>query len=215
MIGAFLRRVRRILSAQNSWHALRDYVSVHPAAIVDETAAVALLARPASPQAMVVIGEGSHVFSTFSLLRAEATIRVGARCQLGRSHFVSAAGIDVGDDVIMSWGVTVLDSDNHSPFWEERRGDVERGRRGYLESGGSNIALHHDWSRAPMAPVRIGAKAFIGCNVTILKGVSIGEGAVIGAGSVVTRDVRPWHVAAGNPCRELRPIAPARPSPLT
>jgi acetyltransferase-like isoleucine patch superfamily enzyme len=62
-----------------------------------------------------------------------------------------------------------------------------------------------------MAPVRIGDKAFIGCNVLILKGVTIGEGAVIGAGSVVTRDIAPWHVAAGNPCRELRPVAPARP----
>ena len=55
------------------------------------------------------------------------------------------------------------------------------------------------------------SESFIGCGVIILKGVTIGEGAVIGAGSVVTRDIAPWHVAAGNPCRELRPIEQARP----
>jgi galactoside O-acetyltransferase len=124
---------------------------------------------------------------------------------------VSAARIEIGDDVIMSWGVTVLDSDNHSPFWAERSGDVERGREGYRESGGRDIARRHDWTYVKMAPIRIGSKAFIGCNVIVLKGVTIGEGAVIGAGSVVTRDIAPWHVAAGNPCRELRPIGQARP----
>ena len=40
---------------------------------------------------------------------------------------------------------------------------------------------------------------WIGFDVTILKGVTIGEGAVIGAKSVVTKDVEPWTVVAGNP----------------
>ncbi len=212
MIGALFERVRRVLRAQNSWHDNRDYASIHPSALIDASAAINLLRRPEPARHVLRIGEGSHVFSTFSLLRPEASIRVGARCQLGRSQFISAVSIEIGDDVIMSWGVTVLDSDNHSPYWSERSGDVERGRRGYLESGGLDIARHHDWSRAAMAPVRIGDKAFIGCNVLILKGVTIGEGAVIGAGSVVTRDIAPWHVAAGNPCRVLRPVAPARPA---
>ncbi len=212
MIGAFLRRVMRVLRAQNSWNANRDYVSVHPGALVDESANLNLLRRPSEPRILLSIGDGSHVFSIFSILRPEASIRVGARCQLGRSQIVSAISVEIGDDVIMSWGVTVLDSDNHSPYWSERDGDVERSRRGYLETGGADIARHQDWSVVGMAPVRIGAKAFIGCNVIILKGVTIGEGAIIGAGSVVTRDIAPWHAAAGNPCRELHPVPQARPA---
>ena len=50
----------------------------------------------------------------------------------------------------------------------------------------------------------IGDNVWLGGNVTVLPGVSIGEGSVIGAGSVVTRDVPPHAVAAGNPARILR-----------
>jgi len=46
--------------------------------------------------------------------------------------------------------------------------------------------------------------AYIGCNVTVLAGVTIGKGAAIGAGSVVTKDILPGAVAAGVPCRILR-----------
>ena len=55
-------------------------------------------------------------------------------------------------------------------------------------------------------PVRIGNDVWIGGHAVITQGVTIGDGAVIGAGSVVTHDIPPRVVAAGNPCRVLRPI---------
>ncbi|ARV28009.1 DapH/DapD/GlmU-related protein, partial [Vibrio anguillarum] len=45
--------------------------------------------------------------------------------------------------------------------------------------------------------------ASIGANTTILPGVTIGEGALVGAGSVVTKDVKPFTIVAGNPAREI------------
>ncbi len=54
--------------------------------------------------------------------------------------------------------------------------------------------------------VTIGDNVWIGGNVVICPGVRIGDNVVIGAGSVVTRDIPDWSVAAGNPCRVLRPI---------
>ncbi len=45
---------------------------------------------------------------------------------------------------------------------------------------------------------------YIGCNTTVLAGVTIGAGAKIGAGSIVTKDIPPGATAAGNPCRVLR-----------
>jgi acetyltransferase-like isoleucine patch superfamily enzyme len=56
------------------------------------------------------------------------------------------------------------------------------------------------------APITLADDVFIGMQVLILKGVTIGKNAVIGAGSVVTRDIPPNSIAAGNPARVLRTL---------
>ena len=58
-------------------------------------------------------------------------------------------------------------------------------------------------------PVRIGNDCWFGANVTVCPGVSVGEGCVIGAGSVITRDIPPGVLAAGVPCRVIRPLTEA------
>ena len=55
-------------------------------------------------------------------------------------------------------------------------------------------------------PVQIFDNVWIGGNVTFLPGVKISQGAIIGAGSVVTEDIPPYVIAAGNPCRVIRSI---------
>ncbi|SUJ29323.1 Galactoside O-acetyltransferase [Sphingobacterium spiritivorum] len=55
-------------------------------------------------------------------------------------------------------------------------------------------------------PITIGDNVWIGGNAVVNPGVTIGENTVIGAGSVVTRDIPANVIAAGNPCRVLRPI---------
>ena len=57
-------------------------------------------------------------------------------------------------------------------------------------------------------PITVGDNVWFGGNAAVLPGVTIGSGTVIGAGSVVSRDIPPNVVAAGNPCRVLRPICP-------
>jgi galactoside O-acetyltransferase len=63
-----------------------------------------------------------------------------------------------------------------------------------------------EWDHIAHAPVAISNRAWIGFNVSILKGVTIGEGAVVGACSVVTRDVPPYSLVAGNPARVVRTL---------
>lgn len=55
-------------------------------------------------------------------------------------------------------------------------------------------------------PIHIGSDCWLGGNVIVLPGVNIGNGASIGAGSVVTKDVPPFTVVAGNPARVIRTI---------
>jgi len=95
----------------------------------------------------------------------------------------------------MSWGVTVVDHDSHSLNWTERQHDVADWTRGVKR-----------WDSVTVRPVRIGNKTWIGFGASILKGVSVGEGAVVGANAVVTRDVPPYTVVAGNPARVVRQL---------
>jgi maltose O-acetyltransferase len=54
------------------------------------------------------------------------------------------------------------------------------------------------------SPVTIGKDVWIGASAVILPGITIGDGAVIGAGSVVTKDVSPYTIVAGNPAKMIK-----------
>ncbi|MFQ3669511.1 MAG: putative colanic acid biosynthesis acetyltransferase, partial [Fimbriimonadaceae bacterium] len=66
----------------------------------------------------------------------------------------------------------------------------------------------HDFSKRSMplvyGPIVVGRDAWVAAWVFVGPGVTIGEGAVVGARSVVAKDVPPWTVCAGNPCRPIR-----------
>ncbi len=202
----FYQQLAKYGNPRSPWEIYKDYIKIHPTTLIDEAAFVRIFNPQIPSDICLSIGEECHIFSTFSLLLSQAKIRIGKRCQLGASQFICAESIDVGDDVIMGWGVTVIDSDNHSINWNDRKNDVRRCRKSYLETKGSDVGRFHDWSKVKIKKVTIGDKCWIGFNAIILKGVTIGEGAVIGAGSVVTSDVKPWHVGAGNPFSHIGKI---------
>ncbi len=131
------------------------------------------------------IGEGVHFEPTF-------------RCEFGRNIHIGnnfyanfdcvmldGGGIFIGDDVLLAPRVGIYTS-NHAIDPAERA------------AGGCYAK-----------PVRIGNRVWIGAGVHVNQGVTIGDGSVIGSGSVVTSDIPPNVVAAGVPCRVLRPITDA------
>jgi acetyltransferase-like isoleucine patch superfamily enzyme len=146
----------------------------------------------------LAVGDHSIVLANIRFEDSGAVMRIGNRCFIGKSDLICYRSIEIGDDVIMSWGVTITDHDSHSLDWQQRRNDVLEWHKG-----------RKDWTHVTHAPVVIANKAWIGFNVSILKGVTIGEGAVIGACSVVTRDVPPFSVVAGNPARLIRTLSVA------
>jgi acetyltransferase-like isoleucine patch superfamily enzyme len=133
---------------------------------------------------------GSLVFD-----RENATISIGKRVFISGT-IIAAEKIAIGDDVMISWGVTIVDHNSHSISFSERADDVTNWRKG-----------KKDWTHVKVAPVTICDKVWIGFNALILKGVTIGEGAVVGAGAVVTKDVPAWTIVGGNPARIIREIA--------
>lgn len=142
------------------------------------------------------IGCGSIVEGSISFDKDGASVKIGARVFVGASNLVCAREIEIGDDVLISWGCTIVDHNSHSLAWPGRARDVENWFLGAK-----------DWSAVKAAPIKIGSKAWLGFNVSVLKGVTIGEGAVVGACSVVTRDVPPYTVVAGNPAKVIREIS--------
>lgn len=55
-------------------------------------------------------------------------------------------------------------------------------------------------------PITVGDNVWIGAGVTVLPGVTIGDNCVIGAGSVVVKEIPPYSLAVGNPCKIIKTI---------
>jgi putative colanic acid biosynthesis acetyltransferase WcaF len=88
-------------------------------------------------------------------------------------------------------------------------GEIEIGARATIAQEAYLSTGSHDFAQSSMplvtAKITIGEDAFIGARAFILPGITIGARSVVGAGSVVTRDIPEGTIAAGNPCKVLRP----------
>ncbi len=99
--------------------------------------------------------------------------------------------VHIGDNVMIGPNVT-LATPMHPLLPEER--NIQK------REDGSIYNLEY------AKPITIKDNCWLASNVVVCGGVTIGEGCVIGAGSVVTRDIPPYSLAAGNPCRVIRQI---------
>jgi len=140
--------------------------------------------------------EGKAIFETQT-----GEIIIGKNTSIGASTLISINKIDIGDDVMVSWGCTIIDNDAHSIISSERHGDVEAWKKEVMEK---KYGHYKNWGVVNSKQISIRNKAWIGFNSIILKGVTIGEGAIVAAGSVVTKDVPDYAVVAGNPAKIVK-----------
>lgn len=151
----------------------------------------------------MVFGCDSLLNGHFVIENSSGKILIGDRTFISGGLFISINSIIIGNDVMFSWGCTVMDNDAHSLSWRDRINDVTDWKRGFEQN---QIGKFKNWSKVESSPVIIGDKCWIGFNVIILKGVTIGEGAVVAAGSVVTKNVAPYTLVAGNPARYIKDL---------
>ena len=112
-------------------------------------------------------------------------VTIGRRCKIS-SHTFICEGVTIEDEVFVGHGVTFTN-------------DVYP--RATTATG--SLQTEADWK---VEPTLVKRGASIGSGATILPRLTIGEGAIVGAGSVVTRDVAPFTIVAGNPARLLRQV---------
>ena len=132
----------------------------------------------------------------------EPNIRIeyGFNVKFGKNFYMNfdcqlldVAPIEIGDNVMFGPRVTVA-TPMH-PFVSEERA---------ISTYSDGV---HDWEYA--RPVKIGDNVWVASSATICGGVTIGSDTVIAAGSVVTRDIPSGVLAAGVPCKVIRPITDA------
>ncbi len=128
------------------------------------------------------IGENTKV-GTFVEIQKGA--KIGGNCKIS-SHTFVCEGVTIEDNVFVGHGVVFIN--DLTPRATAADGALQ---------------TEDDWTCTPTL-VKKGAS--IGSGVTLLAGITIGENAMVGAGSVVTKDVPPNAVVAGNPARILRTL---------
>jgi acetyltransferase-like isoleucine patch superfamily enzyme len=132
------------------------------------------------------IGDDSRI-GTFVEIQKGACI--GKRVKISSHSFV-CEGVTIEDEVFIGHGVMFIN---------------DKYPRATTDSGSPQTEA--DWVCTPTVVQR---RASIGSNATILCGVTIGEGALVGAGSVVTHDVPPGAIVAGNPARPIQQKEPIK-----
>jgi acetyltransferase-like isoleucine patch superfamily enzyme len=152
----------------------------------------------AGSRTAISIGRHSHVRGELLTFPQGGKITVGEYCYIGEHSYIwSVESIEIGDRVMIAHNVSVFDNLTHPISAVKRHAQF----CSIISAGNPELI------DLAASPVRIGDDAWIGCMSVILKGVTIGKGAIIGAGSVVTKDVPPYVIVAGNPAVVIREIS--------
>jgi UDP-2-acetamido-3-amino-2,3-dideoxy-glucuronate N-acetyltransferase len=114
-------------------------------------------------------------------------VKIGNRCKVS-SHTFICEGVILEDDIFIGHNVTFIND-----------------RYPRATDGAGRLQTEADW-HCIKTLVKRGAS--IGSGTTLLCGITIGENAIVGAGSVVTKDVLPYAVVAGNPARLIKVLSP-------
>lgn len=178
----------RVEAARNGRHcAIIDATStMHPTAMIQN-----LLGKPEA----IVVGAHTHVRGELLTFWNSGKIQIGKWCYIGEGTRIwSQVSVSIGEYVLIAHLVDIHDTNSHPIDWQERRLDTKA-----ILSGGD----YRTPTQTLSAPIVIEDDVWIGFKASILKGVTIGRGAIVSAAAVVTKNVEPWTVVAGNPARVI------------
>ena len=147
----------------------------------------------------IVVGRHTHILGELLTFAHGGEIKIGDWCYVGEgSRIWSATSIEIGNRVLISHSANMFDSLTHPLRASQRHEQIKQlFRKGHPRQ----ISLDE-------RPIKICDDAWIGAGAIVLRGVTVGEGGVIAAGAVVTKDVLPYSIVAGNPAVLVRELSP-------
>ncbi|HEC14105.1 MAG TPA: acyltransferase [Acidiferrobacteraceae bacterium] len=144
----------------------------------------------------VTVGE-STVLRGLIRQESQGVINIGSHVYLGDCSLIHATReVSIGDDTLIAHNVNIIDNDAHPVDAKERVSH-------FRHLLGLEAEIPYEIASAP---VRIGARCWLGLNSVILKGVEIGDETIVGAGSVVSKSLPPGVLAAGNPAVPVKQL---------
>lgn len=144
----------------------------------------------------IEIGDDCIISGTIVLYNSKAKVVIGNRVFIGpNSTLFCYDSIEIGNDVMISWGCTLIDTNAHSIKSEERLTDVLDWKKGWE---------YKNWAVVNSRKIVIQRKCWVGFNSIITKGVLLKEGCVVASGSVVTKNFEEYSILGGNPAAFIK-----------
>lgn len=146
----------------------------------------------------VTLGNHGCIFGVFQAL-CGGKISVGNNFYIGSGTCIqSKEKVEIGNDVIISNNVLIVDNNNHPADCDMRL------KMSQCDDYMTDALW--TWKYADSKPIVIKDNVWIGKNAVIMKGVTIGKGSIVGLGSIVTHDVPDYCVAVGNPAKVVKEL---------
>ncbi len=147
-----------------------------------------------STPADIIIGENAMISGTLAS-EHHGKITMGKWTYLRENSYIGCVNeVTIGDYTSIADYVVVMDNNNHPVHPEDRR----------IKSGSRKGSDFRKWRHSDSAPIIIEENVWIGSFSRICKGVRIGANSIVAANSVVTKDVPPNCIVAGNPARVVK-----------
>jgi acetyltransferase-like isoleucine patch superfamily enzyme len=142
--------------------------------------------------AAITVGENTLIAGQLLTFWDHGAIHIGQNCYIGDGTRIwSQSSVTIGSHCLIAHLVDIHDTNSHPIDWQERRVDGEARIRGSYKMP----------TQTKSAPVVIEDDVWIGFKASVMKGVRIGRGAIVASNAVVTKNVEPWTVVAGNPAK--------------
>lgn len=147
----------------------------------------------------ILIGDESVINGMLTLYPFGEKIDIGKNTYIGIGTRIWAMGkIEIGNNVLIAHNVNIIDNNSHSIESKTRMHELSYlVNKGFPKENIFNIKK---------GDIKIRDNVWIGLNSIILKGVEIGENSIVAAGSVVTKNVPPNTMVAGNPARPIKKV---------